>query len=59
MCGQVGRRGHEWGAGRRVEEADGDGRTKKGRCMRVACLVVVAHQQKLKLISSYFIHVVV
>ena len=60
-CGQVGRRarGQEYGTGRRVEEADGDGRTKKGRCMRVACLVVAAQQQKLKLTCSYFTHVVV
>ena len=48
---------HRWWTG--VEEEDGNGRTKKGRCMRVACLVVAAQQQKLKLICSYFIHVVV
>ena len=60
----TGREGKFAGGGRnrwraRVEEADVDGRTKRGRCMRVVCLVVAAQQQKLKLMCSYFIHGVV
>ena len=63
-CDGTGREGKFAGGGRNrwragVEEAGGDGRTKKGRNMRVACLVVVAQQQKLKLICFYFIHDVV
>ena len=63
-CDGTGREGKFAGGGRNrrragVEEAEGDGRTKKGRCMLVACLVVVARQQKLKLICSHFIHGVV
>ena len=57
QVGGTGRAGKLAGGGRNRGQAGG--RTKKGRLMSAACLVVAAQQQKLKLICSYFIHGVV